>query len=316
MQDIQFPVDLPQPGTMYGFELDAWYQNAVSQIYSLASDQEPDYETLESAWTLKSRVRYAAAMALIDQELVSEFFKDNPLPSIEDLLKVAQKSATENPFQSALEILLKPQEGEAGHPDLVVFNEVMPYQQTVIGDVQGRQYVKRGDDWQELQPVLPPRPIVPNPEYLGTEWRPFYATASIWNAAPEIADPEDEDCLPSLLVFKDSLWLSYLTGQGDTFAIVRFYPYIEHQVTRIGKLLASHPYFVAGLSPRKFNELSTSALTKYWINLNARHWVVNFHDRTLDVIAQQSEIVERSVNATSSFDALQQAIGAYISEST
>ena len=316
MQDITFPVDIPQPGTMYGFDLDNWYHDAVSCIRSLISDEEPTYETLESAWTLKSRVRYAAAMALMDQEIASEFLRDNPLPPIEDLLAVARTSGSENPFQVALIMLLQRQGEEVHHPELTVFNEVSTYQQTVIQDAQGRAHVKRGDEWQKLQPVLPPRPIVPNPEYLGTDWRPFYSTASVWSDAPEIIFAETEDSRPSLLVFNDSLWLSYLTNKDDVFAVIRFHIYIEHQETRIGNHLAGHPYFVAGLQPRAFNALSVSALTKYWIKFNARHWVVNFPDRTIDIIAQQSEVVEKAVNATTSFEALQRVINSHVSMST
>jgi hypothetical protein len=316
MHDINFPVDLPQPGTMYGFDLDSWYDDAVNRIRSLILDKAPTFETIEFAWTLKSRLRFAAAMALIDQEVANEFIRDNPLPPIEDLLAVARTSGSENQFQVALKMLLEWRAEGTYQPEIAVVNDVSTYQQTVIQDAQGRPHVKRGDEWQELQPVLPPRPIVPNPEYLGTDWRPFYSTASVWNAAPESIYAETEDNLPCLLVFKDSLWLSYLTHEDDTFAVVRFHAYIEHQETRIGNHLAGHPYFAAGLQPRTFNALSISALTKYWINLDARHWVVNFQDRTIDIIAQQAEVVDSAIVAETSFDALARAKHSHVADPT
>lgn len=314
MDNIKLPVEMPQPGPFY--ELVDWYNNTVNHIQSLVSKEEPDSVTLESAWSLKSRARLAAALALYDQELVSEFLRNNPLPSIQDLLAVARKSDSENPYQAALIILFQQQGEGGGYPELMVCNEVMSYQQTVIPDEHGRVQVQHHDEWQELQPVLPPRPIVPNPEYLGTDWKPFYSTASIWSDPPDIIYADSEDTSPCLLVFNDSLWLSYLTHGHNVFAVVRFHTYIEHQETRIGNHLAGHPYFAAGLQPRVFNALSISALTKYWSRFNACHWVVNFADRTVDVIAQQSEVVERAINSITSFEALQQAINSHVSAST
>lgn len=47
------------------------------------------------AWALKSRLRLAAALSLYDQELVNEFFEAFPLPSIEEVIRVAASSESE-----------------------------------------------------------------------------------------------------------------------------------------------------------------------------------------------------------------------------
>ena len=306
MPDIDFPTDVPEPGTMVSGEAAAWYLSATKRILDFVSVDGAGLSDLESAWSAKSRLRYAAAMAMIDQDAAAEFMRTNPIPSLDSLLDLAQDESTADPVAGTLQLLLQPSDRSADE-GLRVYNENVAYADAVMPQGQSEMRVKSGDGWTTVRAVLPPRPIVPNPEYI-ENIEPFFTVASVWEKASRIGSPDSELQEPCVLEYGGSLWVGYLKEPDNSIAVVRFSGYVEHQVSRVGKLLESHPYFNAGLTPRAFNELSTSLYTKYWSRFAARHWVVNFPDRTMDIIAKSAEVVGLSTQASSTFGCVKHAI--------
>lgn len=303
MPDIDFPVDVPKPGSLYGGEIDAWYRSAVACIPQFVDLDDPEIDDLEAAWAAKSRLRLAGAMGLIDQETVAaEFLHNNPLPGLGKLISLAERTSPERPLQEVARLLLNvPSKAPL---DLRVVNNVS-FAEVVMPDANGQMCVETPDGWKTLHPVLPPRPIVPNPEYLPTI-EPFYATATVWQEIPSVGDYESDTDAPCALVTDGVMWLSYRTEDGQV-AVVEFASYIEHQQSRIGSLLESHPYFNAGLKPRAFNMLSESLHTRYWSRFPACHWIINFPDRTLDIVACSAQLTGEPAAGTSTLEAVLEA---------
>lgn len=162
------------------------------------------------------------------------------------------------------------------------------------------------------RPLVPPRPVVPRPEAIVLA--PLHVVAAVWPAAPRIARAERRAHAPCTVVYGNTLWVGYLAEPGDHIAVVQFSGYIEHQESRIGAMLASHPYHDAGLVARAFNELSDSLLAQYWRRFEPRHWVVNFPDRTLDVVARSAHVVALPAEAPTTFDGVHAAIAIAVQE--
>ncbi|MFM2447793.1 MAG: hypothetical protein RIS44_243 [Pseudomonadota bacterium] len=306
MHSIDFPIDVPKPATMLSAEATTWYLSATARIEEFIERQSLDMAALSDAWSARSRLRYAAAMALIDQDAAAEFIQKNPLPNVESLLELARHTSPSDPVPGALQLLLHPPTTSASDT-LRAVNDNVAYADIVMPNGQASKYVETDQGWKTVRHVLPPRPAVPNPEYIQSV-EPFFCAASIWKAAPQIAVSDSTLHDPCTLVHSNSLWLSYLTDQDEKIAVVRFSGYVEHQISRIGRLLESHPYFNAGLTAQAFNELSNSLHTKYWGRFSARHWVINFSDRTIDVIAQDVTLVEVPMRCNGTLDSMNAAI--------
>ncbi|MGO1070830.1 hypothetical protein [Lysobacter sp. CA199] len=72
-----------------------WYRASVPLIAG-ASASRPDYaEPFPYAWSLKSRLRLAGALALYDQEAVDEFLRAFPLPTQHEMLLAAFAASAE-----------------------------------------------------------------------------------------------------------------------------------------------------------------------------------------------------------------------------
>lgn len=83
------PIPYPAPGSLMSSDAAKWYLESVHAVAgTLGRDREP-IELLETAWTLKARLRLAAALALVDVELAEEFLRKMALPSIDTLLEQA-----------------------------------------------------------------------------------------------------------------------------------------------------------------------------------------------------------------------------------
>lgn len=302
MPDVNFPTDVPEPGTLFGGEIDVWYRSAVARIAEFVDLSNPELDDIETAWAAKSRLRLGGAMGLIDQETAAEFLRDNPLPSVAQLIELAKRTSPDAPLQEVARLLLnmptKP-------PSELMVVDNVSYANVVMPDGSGEMCVQTSDGWKTLHPVLPPRPVVPNPEYLPVI-KPFYATATVWQEAPRVGIVESAKDAPCALVVGAIMWLGYKTEDGRV-ALVEFTTYIEHQESRIGSLLESHPYFNAGLTPRAFNILSESLHTRYWARFPARHWIVNFPDRTLDIVACSARQVGEPAVETSTFERVLEA---------
>ncbi len=297
MPNIEFPADVPEPGTLFSGEIDEWYRSAVACIPKFINLDSPEIDDLEAVWSAKSRLRFAGAMGLIDQDCAAEFLKANPLPSLADLIALAKRTFPNAPLEEVVRLLLNMPPVAAS--EIMAVNNVS-YADIVMPDGRGEMVVNTPDGWKTLHPVLPPRPVVPNPEYLPVI-EPFYATATVWNEAPRVGDYESARDDPCAMVFGGVMWVGYRTEDGR-IALVQFSTYIEHQQSRVGSLLESHPYFNAGLTPRAFNVLSESLLTRYWSRFPARHWVINFPDRTLDIIACSAQLIGEPVEGANTLD--------------
>jgi len=300
--DVNFPVDVPEPCTLFEREIDEWYRLAVARIPEFVDLSNPAMSDLETAWEAKSRLRFAGAMGLIDQDVAAEFLRDNPLVSVEELVALAKRTRPDEPLQEAARLLLNVRPAEAS--ELMVVDNVS-YANVVMPDGSGEMCVQTPDGWKTLHPVLPPRPVVPNPEYLPAI-KPFYATATVWREVPLIGFHESTSDAPCALVLGDVMWLGYRT-EDDRVALVEFSTYIEHQESRIGSLLVSHPYANAGLTRNAFNILSESLQTGYWSQFPARHWIVNFSDRTFDIVACSAQQIGEPVTGTSTLERVLEA---------
>lgn len=121
---------------------------------------------------------------------------------------------------------------------------------------------------------------------------------TIWNEAPELAIPES----PALLSDSSNLWLAYETTaepRGEIYAVVRFRNLIDHRLSPINdEGIGEHAYAVAGLKWYSFCEVIGSAEAARWSVLKARHWVITFKDNTLDILAQNAEVVVASVRGS------------------
>lgn len=125
--------------------------------------------------------------------------------------------------------------------------------------------------------------------------------STIWTVAPELGIPES----PVLLIKSRILWLAYFERLNESIAIVRFTDLIDHRLAPIGdEGLGRHPYVVSGLQPYSFNEITGSEECIRWKWSRARHWVVTFKDETLDVVAQNGEVVATGLASASLLEAL------------
>lgn len=127
---------------------------------------------------------------------------------------------------------------------------------------------------------------------------------NIWKDAPELAIPED----PTLFSDSRNLWLAYETTQepsGQVFAVIQFVDVIDHRLSPINdEGLGQHPCASASLKYYAFNEVIGSIETQRWAALAARHWVITFKDKTLDVVARSAQVVHRNLLSTDSGSAL------------
>jgi hypothetical protein len=293
----RFPFTAPEPDSMTVAEASEWIQESIPLISGLIAPDLTPFEQLQDAWNIKSRLRLLAGAALYDQELVAEFFQAFPLPRIDELRAMFQDAADEEPEQAALKFLLKVSESEArAFPSTV--GEAIGM---TIRNVNGKDYIMTKDGWQERQgsvkffsPLLPLPAMVENVE--------IFHTSSIWRDPPrmENADPQ----APAFLTSGATLWLAYVC-EGGKMAVVRFDGFIEAQLSQIDvDTLKNHPYAVPELKPFEFNEVSKSLQTVYWAPLGARHWIISFPDRTLDLVARTAEVLATGIEKQSTAEAL------------
>ena len=105
-------IQFPQPNSMTAADAASWYCTTVALIPMIASKVPAHSEWLErydafvECWNLKCRLRLAAAIAMYDLEITTEFFQKLPLPSAMDYLGQAYFwSRGERVFETALELL-------------------------------------------------------------------------------------------------------------------------------------------------------------------------------------------------------------------
>jgi len=293
----RLPVTPPEPDSMTAADASQWIRKAIPLIAGFVKPDLAPFERLQEAWNIKSRLRLLAGAALYDQELVAEFCQTFPLPRIDELLAMFQDVDEEQREEAALEFLLNVSERESrAFPGTV--GEAIGM---TIRNVNGKDYVMTENGWQErqgsvkfLSPLLPYPAMVENVE--------IFHTISIWREPPKMEFPESQ--APAFLTSESTLWLSYVC-EGGKIAVVRFDGFIEGQLSGIDvDTLKNHPYAVPELKPLEFNETSKSAQTIYWAPLLARHWIISFPTRTLDLVAQTAEVLATGIEEQSTLEAL------------
>lgn len=110
----------PKPNSMTASEAATWYRAMVPLIPKIKIDQafgdndsELRLEEFKSHWSMKARLRWAAALALYAPEVADEFFRGFPLPSVNEYLGSAfVVTLNESAFEWALHQLLQVSEAE------------------------------------------------------------------------------------------------------------------------------------------------------------------------------------------------------------
>ena len=69
--------------------------------------------------------------------------------------------------------------------------------------------------------------------------------------------------------------------------------------------LHEHPLYGLGLEPYEFHRVEGSAAVAD--PANASHWIITFHDETLEVIAEKAEVVVPRIDAPNPKEALRRA---------
>jgi hypothetical protein len=99
------PFPYPAPGTLGSTQAANWYLESVRAIPGVLKRDRTPAEMLQEAWQIKSRLRLAAALAMIEQELVEEFLRKMPLPSIDALLSATGNAGAEAERKALVKIV-------------------------------------------------------------------------------------------------------------------------------------------------------------------------------------------------------------------
>ena len=136
--------------------------------------------------------------------------------------------------------------------------------------------------------------------------------------------------MPGLLLRGSVLFVAYIVRDDDgvnereeCYAVVRFGGVLQHTFGYPNdEALGAHPLFSSGLALYAFNEVWNSPYVRELAARNAKthpgseasylrrkHWIVPFHDETLEVIGDTVEFI-RSVGASSAAEAIAKVAGA------
>lgn len=133
-----------------------------------------------------------------------------------------------------------------------------------------------------------------------------------WNGAPQM---DTGAPMPSLAVREDGLYVAYaLSGLGSGYAVVRFSNVLQHIFGYPNdEALGEHPLYKVGLAFYAFNEIKNSPYVRELATRNGRafpgseerylkwrHWIVTFHDETLEVIGEDIEFLGTAAVRTAS----------------
>lgn len=131
----------------------------------------------------------------------------------------------------------------------------------------------------------------------------------------EWSDPPQMDTgapMPGIYCGGDKLVLAYIVSAGppseyEEYAVVKFSGVLHHTFGYPSdETLGTHPLYKLGLSLYAFNVISDSPVIHELGARNAtvfpgsesmyrdrQHWIVPFHDETLEVVGQSAEVVGR-----------------------
>ena len=148
---------------------------------------------------------------------------------------------------------------------------------------------------------------------------------SEWSGAPQM---DTGAPMPGIALHDRALYVSYIVRDsehvgGESYAVVRFSGVSQHTFGYPNdEALAGHPLFSAGLSFYAFNEVANSPYLQELAARNARthpgseprllkrkHWIVSFHDETLEVVGDAVEFMG-TVVARSASEAIEKLHGA------
>jgi hypothetical protein len=132
---------------------------------------------------------------------------------------------------------------------------------------------------------------------------------------PWTEPPEMDSGAPCPALYSDEVglrcayYLSPRVAQDDAVAVLKFEIVLQH---RFGypndEALAGHPLSGLGLRPYNFytvensrwrteieNQNSAHHLSRPGIYAKFHHWLITFHDETLEVLAQRASVIGRSL---------------------
>ena len=144
-------------------------------------------------------------------------------------------------------------------------------------------------------------------------------TISEWTDAPsmDVGAP-----MPGILAIDGNLFVAYILSESfeenEVFGVVRFKGVMQHTFGYPNdEALGAHPLYESGLNFYSFNYIEGSPYIKELDERNStifpdskgaycrrfKHWVVTFHDETLEVIGSSVEFVGSGI-AESAHDAI------------
>ena len=136
---------------------------------------------------------------------------------------------------------------------------------------------------------------------------PDQCQISEWSGAPQM---DTGAPMPSIVVDDRELYVGYIVRDsesvdGASYAVVRFSGVSQHTFGYPNdEALDGHPLYTFGLAFYAFNEIANSPCLKELAARNAKshpgseprflrrkHWIVSFHDETLEVIGDSVEFI-------------------------
>lgn len=98
------PFERPRAVSMIIADAAKWYLLMVARLPVFLAGVEGDVQRFERAWFLKNEMRQAAVKALFDPALKRNFFEAMPLPTVDEMLRIAADGSA-NPHAEALRAL-------------------------------------------------------------------------------------------------------------------------------------------------------------------------------------------------------------------
>jgi hypothetical protein len=148
-----------------------------------------------------------------------------------------------------------------------------------------------------------------------------------WSDPPQMATGAP---MPGIYAHDGDLYLAYIVNRArvadhEEFAVIKFSGVLHHSFGYPNdEALGGHPLYKLGLSFYAFNVVSDSPYIKELGERNARvfpgtesmfrslsHWIVTFHDETLEVVADSAQVAGRveARNAHSAIHGYLESVG-------
>jgi hypothetical protein len=144
---------------------------------------------------------------------------------------------------------------------------------------------------------------------------------SEWKGAPQM---ETGAPMPTIIADGRNLFVAYFVASSanaasdeDSYAVIRFSGVLQHTFGYPNEdAMAHHPLYKRGLQAYAFNEITHSPHVNAIAERNSaiftnskshilscKHWIVTFHDETLEVVGDKAECLGTTL-ADSPYDAI------------